>query len=210
MNILELFSGTESFSTAARLRGHTAFTIDNEEKFGPSLCKDILEVTTEDIPCRPDIIWASPPCQCFSVATIGRNWDPDTLEPKTEGARISKLLVMKTLELIDELEPRFFFIENPRAMLRKMPFMRGMLRATVTYCKYGETYQKPTDIWHNCMAWGPRPPCYAGSSCHERAPRGSRKGVQGLKGATERGIVPYELCEEILIDIESVQELFSE
>jgi len=33
---------------------------------------------------------------------------------------------------------------------------------------------------------------------HEKAPRGSKTGTQGLKGNYERSIVPYELCKEIL------------
>lgn len=36
---------------------------------------------------------------------------------------------MKMLDLIEELDPKYFFIENPRAGLRKMDFMRE--RATV-------------------------------------------------------------------------------
>jgi len=50
MKILELFSGTESFSKVAKARGHRVFTIDNNPKFEPDLCKDILDVTIEDIP----------------------------------------------------------------------------------------------------------------------------------------------------------------
>ncbi len=41
MEVLELFSGTESFSKVARERGHNTFSIDNEESFNPNLCKDM-------------------------------------------------------------------------------------------------------------------------------------------------------------------------
>ena len=74
MKILELFSGTESFSTVARERGHDTVTIDNDSEFNPTICIDILKY----LPMfheneMPDIIWASPPCEGFSVAAIGKN-----------------------------------------------------------------------------------------------------------------------------------------
>ena len=49
MKVLELFSGTESFSKVARERGHECFTVDNEPKFNPSLCIDIMQLTPEMI-----------------------------------------------------------------------------------------------------------------------------------------------------------------
>lgn len=31
-------------------------------------------------------------------------------------------------------------------------------------------------------------------TCHEKAPRGSKTGTQGLKGAVQRSVIPEELC----------------
>lgn len=39
--------------------------------------------------------------------------------------------------------------------------------------------------------------CKPGASCHEAAPRGSRTGTQGIKGAKDRGRIPEALFEEI-------------
>ena len=100
-----------------------------------------------------------------------------------------------------------YYIENPRAMLRKMDFMKGMDRTTITYCSYGDTRMKPTDIFSNNIkdifnpnGWNPRPMCFNGNTkCqHEAAPRGSRTGTQGLKGNYERSKVPKQLCIDIL------------
>jgi len=44
MKILELFSGTESFSKVAREQGHETFTIDNNMEFKPNLCINILNL----------------------------------------------------------------------------------------------------------------------------------------------------------------------
>jgi len=196
MKILELFSGTESFSKVAREMGMETFTIDNNPDFTPDLCKDILDVTMDDIPFQPDIIWASPPCTCFSVASIGSSWCGDYCPKRIETA-LGMAYVLKVQKLILELHPKFWFIENPRGVLRKMAFMDGLKRTTVTYCQYGDTRMKPTDIWHN-SDWIGKPMCKNGMPCHTPAPRGSKTGTQGLKGNKERSIIPPELCKEIL------------
>ena len=83
--------------------------------------------------------------------------------------------------------------------MRKMPQMDVFLiRNTVTYCQYGDTRMKPTDIWTNCSIWKPRPMCSNGDTCHVAAPRGSRTGTQGMKNYVEKARVPYDLCKEIL------------
>lgn len=79
-----------------------------------------------------------------------------------------------------------------------MGFMEGLPRYTVTYCQYGFRYMKPTDIFTNHPDPRFRPPCKNGAPCHERAPRGSLKGVQGLRDARERGVIPEQLCEHIV------------
>src|SRR5262249_43390535 len=132
----------------------------------------------------------------FSVAAIGHNWHPDG-RPKTERAITGIQLVMKTLELIRETSPRWWFIENPRGMLRTLPMMQKYLRHTVTYCQYGDTRMKPTDIWTNASWWEPRPACRPRMLCHESAPRGARTGTQGIIGAVNRGRIPPALFHEI-------------
>jgi len=113
MKILELFSGTENFSKVARARGHETFTIDNDPKHNPDWCVDIMKINSEDILKRfgqPDIIWASPPCQHFSIATH-KHWE--NRRPKQEAKKSIKL-VGHTLKLIIDLFPKFWFLENPR------------------------------------------------------------------------------------------------
>lgn len=219
MRVLELFSGTASFSKVARERGHECVTLDNEAKSAPDLCMDILDFEPPALDgFKPDIIWASPPCQHFSVAAFQYNWrvSGPLYIPTSEGARSAKHIIVKTQNIIRELQPRHYFIENPRGMLRKMDYMRGWGRSTVTYCQYGLGFQKPTDIWNNCLEWKPRPMCRPRAPCHESAPRGSKSGIQGVKpngahgqrakwgnlSATLRAVVPRQLCEEIIIACE--------
>ena len=79
-----------------------------------------------------------------------------------------------------------------------MNFMKGLPRYTVTYCQYGETRMKPTDLWTNHPNPQFKPMCKNGDSCHEAAPRGSKTGTQGRKNAKERSRIPKLLCEHIV------------
>ena len=170
-----------------------------------SLRADVSTVTADMILerfGRPDVIWASPDCTTFSIAAIShhRRKNPETgnLDPVSDYAKFCDEVDQHVLDLIRALKPRFWFIENPRGGMRKMVWMKGIPRYTVTYCQYGDKRMKPTDIWTNHPAPRFRPPCKNGASCHERAPRGSRTGTQGLKGSKERSIIPAALCEHIV------------
>ncbi len=203
MKILELFAGSRSIGKVAERLGHTVFSVDIEDFKGIDLVKDIEFLTTKDIPKDIDMIWASPPCTTYSLMAISHH--RENRVAKTEFAKKSDRLVLNTLNLIKEIGC-IFYIENPRAVLRKMPFMQGIDRTTVTYCSYGHTSMKPTDIWSNNIdnlfqkGWIPKKMCFNGNkNCHhESAPRGSRTGTQGIKGAYNRSKIPEQLCEDII------------
>lgn len=169
-----------------------------------SLYADVLKLTANDVLRlfgRPDVIWASPDCTTFSIAAIShhrrKNIATGSLDPVSEYAKYCDLVDRHMLDLIQELHPIFWFIENPRGGLRKMEWMQGLPRYTVTYCQYGDTRMKPTDIWTNHPNPRFKPPCKNGDSCHVRAPRGAKAGTQGLKGSRERSVIPPALCDHI-------------
>ena len=196
MKVLELFAGSCSFSNVAKEYGYETFTTDYNNFDGIDYVTDILQFDYNELPYKPDIIWASPPCTYFSVASIGKHWNKDNT-PKSIEAITGMAIVNKTKEIINTLQPKYFVIENPRGKLRKLDLLNSFNRVTVTYCQYGDNRMKPTDLWHN-LDWTPRPMCKNGMPCHVAAPRGSQSGTQGLKGNYERSKVPYELCKEIL------------
>ena len=204
MIIFDFFSGTGSSTQAFKDAGHTVITFELDPYFEATEHTDVMLLKASSLVEKygqPDFVWASPPCTSFSVASIGHHWisGGDSPTPRTEQARESQELVRHTVQLIKELNPtKGWLMENPRGMLRKLSVVKDFPRHTVTYCKYGDSRMKPTDLWGVVPNWTPRITCKNGDTCHVSAPRGARTGTQGLKGAKERSRVPYELGKEIL------------
>lgn len=224
IRLAELFAGSGSVRKAAEAINaqsigqggpviYEVWSTDWQAFPGIDHVGNILNIRLQDLPWHPDLIWASVPCTTYSLLAIGHH--RHNTQPKSDAARLGDRIVLHTLELIRQAGCRYV-IENPRAVLRKMPFMRGIDRRTVTYCKYGDQVMKPTDLWSNFhrSIFLPdglelRPICHNNNQhCHhERAPRYSTlksKGLQpsggttGRKCAYERSIVPHDLCIEVL------------
>ena len=206
MNFLELFAGSRSIGNEADKMGINVFSVDWTNYDNIDLVIDIEQLKKEQIPFMPDIVWASPDCTTYSIAACSTH-RKNSIEPKTEYAKKSDGVNKHFIQLIKEwliINPNMiFFIENPRGMMRKMPFMQEFKRHTIWYCQYGDDRAKPTDIWTNSTTWTPRPVCYNGNKdCHhQRAPRGSKTGTQGINNSYDRSKIPPELCKEILMSL---------
>jgi len=213
LKVLELFAGTRSIGKAFSEKSYEVFSIDWDERFNDvDLHKDILEITPEEIIHifgKPDIIWASPDCKTYSIAAIShhrRREENGSLSPISDYAKFCDNVNRHVLKLIEALSPKFWFIENPRGGLRKMDFMQGLPRYTLTYCKYGDERMKPTDIWTNHPQPNFKPMCKNGDPCHAPAPRGAKTGTQGIKGSIERARIPEELCKYIVYICETAKD----
>lgn len=207
MIVLELFAGTRSISRAFEKRGHKTFSIEWDRSFSNiDIYDDINNVTADDIIklCGgvPDVIWASPDCTTYSMAGIHHHRVKDLitgeLMPVSEYAKFCDKTNKHVMDLINELKPKYYFIENPRGGFRKMSFIKDVPCYTVTYCQYGDTRMKPTDIFTNYENPNFKPPCHNGDNCHVSAPRGATTGTQGLKGHKERSRIPDALCDYIV------------
>lgn len=214
MKVLDLFAGLGGWSAPFLANGHEVCRVDIDARFELELVKDIFELQISDLPWRPDVILASPPCETFSVASIGHHWSGGSraYEAKTKEAELGKRLVEKTVELIQTLQPRYAIIENPRGVLRKLNLI-PVQPHTVWYCHFGETRAKPTDLWglpfpssinlrnscHNRRA-NHLPECCC--SDHEAAPRGARTGTQGLGSYAIKSVIPYQLANEVRLACE--------
>jgi len=210
IKVLELFAGSRSIGKAAEELGYDVFSSDLKPFEGINYAVDILDFDINKVPFKPDIIWASPPCTSYSIAAISHH--RPTNGNLSDFAIKSDMMVNKVFHIIKHLNPKYWYVENPRGSLRKQDFMINVPKTTVWYCKYGDKRAKPTDIWTNNLrsllnpdGWQPRPECHNGNkNCHhESSPRGSRTGTQGLSNNYERSKIPHELCIEILSSIHS-------
>lgn len=211
--LLELFAGSRSVGKEAEAQGMEVLSVDWEDYEGIGLRINIADLKLSHLPYFiPDIVWASFDCTTYTIAAISTH--RNGIYPKSEYAKQCDETNQHVIGLIDEwlkINPNLvFFIENPRGMLRHMPWMKRFTRHTVWYCQYGDDRAKPTDIFTNSKTWIPRGECKnykydkfgntLKQHCHhEPARRGSKTGTQGKKGHYERSRIPNELCKEILI-----------
>lgn len=213
LKVLDLFAGLEGWSRPFREAGHEVFSVDWDVKFDVDLHADIRSLRPYDLPWKPDLVLASPPCETFSVASIGTHWTGGhrAYEPKTEAAKQGLEIVEATWELLLDLNLPAWVVENPRGVLRKLGIFD--MPRTIWYCHYGETRAKPTDIWSTLPGLKLRPECHnkranhAPDCCcsdHEAAPRGAKTGTQGIGNYADRSLIPYELANDVRLAAEAL------
>lgn len=156
-----------------------------------------------------DVILASPPCEAFSVSSIGTHWGGGrrAYRPKTYWALQSMRLVRRTVRIIELLEPQFWVVENPRGVLRKLDLIpQDWQHETQWYCHWGEQRAKPTDLWGYmpgvrwkaaCHNQQPHHPELCCCRDHHTAVRGSKTGTQGMRSADIKAKIPTELSSEM-------------
>lgn len=196
--LLELFSGSSSVAKAIerslpsewKLRVHS---VDIHPKYHPTTSTDILVWDYKPVlqnfllKLKPgDVVWAhaSPPCTEFSKA-------------KTTAPRdlpLADKLVKKSLRIIkycEKLVPRgvrfFWTIENPVGLMRTRVYMQKLKRYlhTTSYCKWGKSFRKDTDIWTNVPALE-LPVCRKGTYCKQKAKMGHHE-VTAQSGPSSTG-----------------------
>ena len=195
MIVLDLFCGTKSLKKVLK-PNYTYIGLDIESKHNPEILADFLEWDYKSV--NPDIIWASPDCSIYSMASGSYHLGKDR-KPKSEKGKLHLKILQKLKECINyhlERNPNLlYFIENPTA--RMVWFLTEYPRYDVSYCQYGCDRMKPTTIWTNKKGFIPKKCKRNNPDCHHlRAPRGTQQGTQKLKK-----IQKYVIPEQLLMDL---------
>ena len=128
MKVLELFAGTRSISKAFEKREHETYSVEwNKDFENITLYEDINNLTVEKIIelCGgvPDVIWASPDCTTYSIAGIShhrrKNLETGNLDAVSDYAKFCDKTNKHVLDLIKDLKPKYYFIENPRRRIKE-------------------------------------------------------------------------------------------
>ena len=135
MRVLELCAGSKSFTKVCQSLGWECTTVDVNPRCEPDILADVRNLHFKE--GEFDVIWASPPCEHYSIA-------------KTRGVRNLPLydsIAEACLRIIGEVRPLAWIVENPMGLLRHRPFMSGLRKWTVDYCMFGAPYRKRTDLF---------------------------------------------------------------
>lgn len=205
MRALVLFCGTKSIDRALERYGFQVDSLDIDPKCNATWTCDILEWTHwKDVaPGYYDFCWASPPCVEYSIAR--------TTAKRPRNFALADSIVQRTLEIIKELAPKAWMVENPQTgLLKTREFMQGYPWRDVTYCKYSDginhTYKKQTRLWGVLPAFVPRPVCKKASRCsfsatgkHPTCAQRFNPGysVGGSHTLNQLYSMPAQLCDDI-------------
>lgn len=155
--MIDLCSGLGGASQPFIDRGWEVIRIDNNPKFSKvartitGSVKEIEKIIPEYIlesQIKPTFVWASPPCNHFSVASIHLHWTKRR-RPKHIGVINAIRTVVWCLDAIEYLKPKYWALENPRDKLRNILNEPGSIFGGLKtdLGLWGAKSPKPTDIW---------------------------------------------------------------
>lgn len=184
MIAFELFSGSQSFRKVAEPIGIKCYSLDFKQwrDLHTDWLVDYMQFDVQKAVKEvgvPDLVWASPDCAVFSIASGDTHFDKRSLAPKTVKAVKSIEVVQKLcndiLWLLSINPNLIFWIENPNGRMKWLPFLQEtnllFTQPIENYrvvefdqCAYGREYKKTTNLFTNDRLFVPKH-CI-GESCH--------------------------------------------
>lgn len=191
MKMLDLYSGLGGASEAFLQNGWEVLRLENNpllEGVPETEITDILEWDFEIMGDTPmsqiDLIWSSPPCREFSNAYNA---------PKSKAKRAGEEFkpnfehVIKTMEIIKWVNPRYFVIENVRGAIQDFKHLLG----------------NPRQIVGSWALWGNFPYMHIKNFHEVKEDAWSDNPLR----ANIRAKIPYPLSDSLRIAIESQRSL---
>jgi len=164
MKALVLYKGTGSMDRSLEAAGFQVDSLDMDPRCNATWTCNILQwdAWRHMMPGRYDFVWASPPCQQYSIARTTAK-TPRNLE-------LADRIVARTLDIIRALAPSAWIMENPQTgLLKTRDVVAGLPYRDVTYCAYSDgidhKYRKPTRLWGVLPTFAPRPMCSRANPC---------------------------------------------
>ena len=193
--MLELFSGSKTVSNFFESKCWQAISVDNNARLCPSICTDILQLNSVDLPSELGFTWASPDCSRLSRSAKQSHWKKVNIKkrvyqytPATPEALISLALVEKTVQILQSFQGMPFVIENPIGRIQHLEPLKklGHNRYYVNYADFGFEYSKETYLFTNLIL------PFSTKKITVRAP-----GLRTIRSKYQRSKVPEQLIAEI-------------
>jgi len=162
--LLELFCGTKCVGKVFQEHGYEVVSLDYNPKFNATHTVDILTWDYKQYaPDYFDVIWASPDCTTWSVATGGKYRTKENIYGLNNAtqpqATIGNNMVLRVIEILKYFKCGAWFIENPRGLMIHFPPLQQFIKeinantTCVYYGNYGWGFPKATNIWSNLPLW---------------------------------------------------------
>lgn len=142
LNVLELFSGSQTLRKAFEASGHTVTSLDYIKFRNTAVDTILTDIMDWDFrgfnKCQFDVIWIGLPCTTYSKASGGKHFY-DYCNPRTTEAIKALEIFDKIVEILEYFNPLIWYIENPAGGFLNFPHIKDFIK--YSNCNIESIYQ---------------------------------------------------------------------